>query len=505
MNNTRLYPVTSSGIECNDYTVRVNGREVTTDTARVSAMPFNRRWPGHQRSLDQTETVQFLSLETDGGAYFEIIPKDTFSEGDVRIRPYSLGVKPTVKNGVISFTLPKPAYFTVEAFGRRRALHIFADPISDLKVPEEKTGVYYFGKGTHEVGVLELKDGDTVFIDEGAVVYASIHAIDSKNISILGRGILDNSHNKEEILFEENAIGNTQAVGNAKRRHTVQLEYCTGVLIDGITMRDSLVYNIRPMGCRDVEIRNVKIIGCWRYNSDGIDMHNCENVHIDNCFLRTFDDSICIKGFDFYNKEDPKAELYKATYHNGEVYDTFKNVLVERCVVFNDWGKSLEIGAETKAREMCDITFRRCDIIHLTGAALDCMNVDYADVHRVTFSDINIEADELIPSPEIQNSDSDVYTLASVDADPDMLLVEVCFHHEYSKGSDERGRNRDFTFERINVYGDRKIKGCFRGYDGEHRTENVRISDLTVGGKRITSLDETAIEIGDFAEDIRLV
>ena len=80
-----------------------------------------------------------------------------------------------------------------------------------------------------------------------------------------------------------------------------------------------------------------------------------------------------------------------------------------------------------------------------------------------------------------------------------------CFHHEYSKGSDERGRNRDFTFERINVYGDRKIKGCFRGYDGEHRTENVRISDLTVGGKRITSLDETAIEIGDFAEDIRLV
>ena len=48
-------------------------------------------------------------------------------------------------------------------------------------------------------------------------------------------------------------------------------------------------------GCRNLDIEDVKIIGNWRYNSDGIDMHNCEYVRIRDCFVRTYDDSICIR------------------------------------------------------------------------------------------------------------------------------------------------------------------------------------------------------------------
>ena len=81
------------------------------------------------------------------------------------------------------------------------------------------------------------------------------------------------------------------------------MNYCKDIEIDGITIRDSLVYNIRPIACENLTIKNIKIIGNWRYNSDGIDMHNCENVVIDNCFIRTFDDSICIKGFDPYGND----------------------------------------------------------------------------------------------------------------------------------------------------------------------------------------------------------
>ena len=86
---------------------------------------------------------------------------------------------------------------------------------------------------------------ETLYLDAGAVVYACVTAIDAEKISILGRGILDNSRNKEQILFEANEEGNKAAVNNAIRRHTIQLEYCSDVLIDGITIRDSLVYNIR--------------------------------------------------------------------------------------------------------------------------------------------------------------------------------------------------------------------------------------------------------------------
>lgn len=101
------------------------------------------------------------------------------------------------------------------------------------------------------------------------------------------------------------------------------MEYCKNIKIEGITIRDSLVYNIRPLACDTVDIKNVKLIGNWRYNSDGIDMHNYTDVSIDNCFLRTFDDSICVKGFDCYHDcEDIEQAALDAMYR-GEKAMTF--------------------------------------------------------------------------------------------------------------------------------------------------------------------------------------
>ena len=246
----QMYPVTAVEPVCNDYTVRLCGKEVVTDTARVSAFPLNRRWPGHQREIEQSEAVQFLSLASDEPLQFEIIPNAPFDPQKLKLRPRSLGITPDVTDdGRITFTLPKPAYFTVEAYGRNRALHVFVDPIKEYDVDRNDPNVLYFGAGEHEMGTIEMQSNQTLYLDEGAVLYASIHAIDAENIRILGRGILDNSHNKEQILFEVSAEDNSTAVNNATRQHTVQLEYCTNVEIDGITIRDSLVYNIRPIGC----------------------------------------------------------------------------------------------------------------------------------------------------------------------------------------------------------------------------------------------------------------
>ena len=303
----KIYPVIKTESCYMDYTVRVNGIYADLNTAHVSSIPFNRRWPGHQRSIDQSEVIQFLSMESDEPLCFEIIPRTEFDPARLKIRPRSLGIVPQItSDGHIIFTLPKHAYLTVEPYGRSHALHIFVDPIEN-KLPNIISGdsnLIYFGAGSHDIGNIELHSGQTLFIDEGAVVYANIHAIDADNIRICGRGILDNSKNHEQILFEANEENNVAAVNNAKRIHTLQLEYCNHITIEGITIRDSLVYNIRPIGCSDLSIRNVKIIGCWRYNSDGIDMHNCIGVHISNCFIRTFDDSICVKGFDCYYEGD---------------------------------------------------------------------------------------------------------------------------------------------------------------------------------------------------------
>ena len=178
----RIYPVTKVAPVCEDYLVKINGVRIDTNTARVSAVPFNRRWPGHQRQIEQSEAVQFLSLATDEPLCFEITPREPFEA--VKIRPQSQGITPTVEDGTIRFVLEKPAYVTVEPYGRHRALHIFADPMPHYDVDPSSPDVLYFGPGEHDVGLLELKSHQTLFLDEGAVVYACVRAIDAEDIRI---------------------------------------------------------------------------------------------------------------------------------------------------------------------------------------------------------------------------------------------------------------------------------------------------------------------------------
>ena len=502
--SVKVYPVTKTQLYTDDYEVKINGGSVPLNTARVSAVPYNRRWPGHQRSIDQSELINFLSLALDSPAEMEIIPKRTFT--DVKIRPENSGIEHRItENGSILLILEKPQYFTVEPYGRHHALHIFADPMPEYSVDPDGDDVIYFGAGEHDVGMISLVSGQTLFIDEGAVVYACVKAFEAENIKIVGRGILDNSRNREKILYEAHEQGNTEAVDNAVRLHTVQLEYCRNIDIEGITIRDSLVYNIRPIACENLTIHNVKIIGCWRFNSDGIDMHNCADVLIENCFLRTFDDSICVKGFDCYYDGDVEQAVYDAMHYGGRVYDTFKNVRVRGCVIWNDWGKCLEIGAETRAEEICDVIFEDCDIIHVTSSILDCMNVDYADVHDIIYRKIRIELDEIIPQARIQTEDDVKYeSLGGQSADyaPPLIDVKVEFHHEYSAGGTRRGRNYDILFEDIHICGEHKPFLAFRGYSSEFNCRDITVRGIYLNGSLLGGEQDMNVVKNEYCENI---
>ena len=486
--SAKLYPVQPTDLSCADYTVTVDGVPATLDVARESAMPFNRRWPGYQRFVEQTGLHNFLNLSVDGPAEFAVTPTAPFDPEQVVIRPRSLGITPKVENGVIRFTLPKAAYCTLEAYGRKKALHIFAD------APQTYTpqpGDLYFGPGEHEAGIIEMTPGQTIFIDAGAVVYGRIHAIDCPNIRILGRGILDCSRIKEKIFFEVHQELTHAAVRNVERYRPIQLEYCDNAEIEGITIRDSLVYNVHPRCCRNLHIHNIKLIGNWRYNSDGIDMHNCENVLIENCFLRTFDDCLCVKGMDCFYDGDLDKAIYEATHRNGQVYEVFKNITVRNCVLWNDWGKCLEIGAETRAEEISNVLFTDCDIIHVNGPVLDCCNMDYADIHDVTYQNINVEYDDIIEKPVIQRSDAQVYENPDPDYAPPLIKVYIEFHYEYSAGGTRRGHCHDITCKNIHLWGRQTPKLVFNGYDEQHPVEKITVENLYHNGKLLRSFGET--------------
>lgn len=498
-----IYDIAPQEGKSEDAELTVDGKACPLHEARVSAVPFNRRWPGHQRSKSQTELVSFGLFATDGPARIVINPRRKWQTAV--IRPLSSGCQvQNLGNGEIAFEIPGPGFYSVDLDGIHKGIFIFADPLSKAAVPSPGTGVIYYGSGYHEVGMIELHDNETLFLDEGAVVFACIHAKDAKNIRILGPGILDGSHNVEQplpdidpLLLEEQRKKGFE-ITNVSRRDTIVLEFCENVTIDGITIRDSLLYTVRPIGCKNLKIENLKVIGNWRYNSDGIDMHNSEDVVIRHCFLRTYDDTICVKGFDYTMN---MADMV----HGGKYYDVSRNVLVEDCVLWNDWGIVLEIGAETRAREIYNVTFRNCDIIHHAGAACNIQNVDYADVHDITFENIRVEYKSISQPQRLQFSEEEVYEETRDDEFQPLLMSTSIFPiPEYAQDGDRRGTIRSILFKDIAVIATRMPPSIFAGFDDEHQSRDLTIENLTLNGQKLRTLPEANVTVGKFAAGITL-
>ena len=471
----RIYP---------GYTVTVDGAAAAVSEVRCSAMPFNWRWPGHQRQIEQTELCGMVRFAFDAAATVVVTAARDFKT--VKIRPLSRNVAFHRKGRTVTFDLTQPGGYSVEFDGYHNNLHVFADATEKYDIPPN---AMRFGPGFHDIGIRQLKSGDTVYLDPGAVVSGGFHASNATDIAILGRGIIDMSRVKEKILFPATGDGH-EAVKNAKRWHTIDFRNCRNVKIDGIVIRDSLLYNIAMWGCEDVAISGVKIVGQWRFNTDGIDLHNCRRARVTDCFARTFDDTFCFKA------------------HEG--YGNCEDCVVERCVAWNDWGKAFEVGVECRADHLRRLAFRDCDCIHSVAWAMDVTNVDYGRVSDVTFENIRIEKDEPMPATQLQKTDESPFDPSKgLDAPPRLFLGAVQFHHEYSRengGKWSGGGLIDGVMVRnVSVVTDgRKPLIKLGAIDEQHRPENVVFEDLTVGGKPIGGVsggervlpDDVLVEIG---------
>ena len=91
-------------------------------------------------------------------------------------------------------------------------------------------------------------------------------------------------------------------------------------------MRDPAEWCAAFFGDRKVAISDVKLVGLWRYNSDGIDICNSQDVTIRDSFIRSFDDSIVIKGL----------KNRRQSFDDRPI----RNVRVSGLVVWCDWGRA---------------------------------------------------------------------------------------------------------------------------------------------------------------------
>jgi polygalacturonase len=82
--------------------------------------------------------------------------------------------------------------------------------------------------------------------------------------------------------------------GHFLRPTFIQPRKSRNILIDGITILNSPMWEVTPLYCTNVTVRNVKI-DSHGPNNDGCDPDSCTDVLIENCVFSTGDDCIAIK------------------------------------------------------------------------------------------------------------------------------------------------------------------------------------------------------------------
>ena len=458
--------------EKTDYAVSVDGKEVRCHACRVSAMPFNTVWPGHQRPIEQTEVSSFISFEMTKPV--DVRVKLARRPFDIAIRPKSAGIEYDVFGDTLYFTIKKPGQYSVEIDGRHNNLHIFADK---KRENGGENASYRFEHGVFDVGKLVLKSGESVYIGADAVVYGEISSVNSENVRIFGGGILDGSK-------MERSCGNCEIGGEG----LLKFIRCKNLSVEGIILRDSCMWTATMINCESIDFDNVKVIGMWRYNSDGFDFVNSRRVHVSNCFLRTFDDGIVLKGL----RLDDKKEVEKMNVEDH---------LIENCVVWCDWGGALEFGAETVADEYKNIRLINCDIIRTDQGALRIHSGDRADIHDVLYENINIEYSRFDTRAVYQENDEMKYEPGDVPAH-DAFIKDWMYCGVWSNDNIP-GHVHGVTYKNIRIYKDEEVPMpviLLNGADAEHTVSDITLSGVYLNGEKITP----TVEKNEFIQNITI-
>ncbi len=420
---------------------------------------------------------------------------------------------PAEKSGrTVTITLTEPQYLIVK-INALRELVIAADPAETDAPPSEGAGIWnvaalgadpqgsssataviqsavdeasaagggvvYVPAGVYSIGNVELKSNVHLYLAPGAVLRAdcedeflrrSPYAIgdvtysvtymvttqpNSKNVRVSGRGALDcrGTHYREAKSWVVFAF-----VPN----HT------DGLVLDGVTIRDTGLWGTVIAYCRDVTITNTKHLNkpSTLGQNDAIDIVGSQNVTVRRTIAFSRDDPYSIKTYVTHN-------LFEGVGRAAE-HILFEDCFCwTRCAAFK-FGWGVEMG-------MRDITFRNCFVYACNLGLAVTHYGGSAAISDVTYENIDIENFLL---------DGSVWLLASV-------------------GTSKPGGNRkdwgsikNLTVKNVNVRAAWKGQCLLGGHDKSHLLDGVSISGITIRGRACATLAEMGVTKNEFAHNI---
>ena len=234
--------------------------------------------------------------------------------------------------------------YNVTQFGARadgttlctRSLQAAIDSASAYYLATGRQATVALPAGRYVCGSIYLKSGVKLWLDSGAVLLGStnpfdyvkdsvcrlmafVFAVRQHDVSIVGEGTIDG----RGFEVANNAVAAVHLgllkdplkydrCNESNRPQNIHFRECENVVISGITLKDPANWCQEYDRCRNLLIEGIRVDAKCYWNNDGLDVVDCQDVVIRDCYIDASDDAYCFK-----------------SHNTGGVSE---NVLVEHCI-----------------------------------------------------------------------------------------------------------------------------------------------------------------------------
>ena len=245
-------------------------------------------------------------------------------------------------------------------------------------IHQEGGGQVVIPKGTFLTGAIILKSGVHLNLHKEAVLLGStlpehyvklkrwkalIMADGQENIGIIGKGEI-NGQGRQLALYLDSLFYAGQLDSSDYNLNEMRPKYylrpqliefvdCKGIEVRNVTLKNAACWVQTHHNCEDIVIDSVTTISDAYWNNDGIDIQDCRNVRITNCFVNAADDGICLKSHEADRlcdsiyianctvRSSASAIKFGTRSHGGfrnvvikdiQVFDTFRSAIAIECV-----------------------------------------------------------------------------------------------------------------------------------------------------------------------------
>jgi polygalacturonase len=251
----------------------------------------------------------------------------------------------------------------------------------------KKGGTVVFPAGKFLTGTIHLRSHVNLHLDDGAILlgsarrkdyekiiwYCLISANKVDDVKITGHGTIDGQGGelaKDVLRMVDTGEIKIPPKGwrpsELDRPEIIEMNYCKGVDITGVTIKNSCCWVQTYRECEDLFMNDVKIDSKSYWNNDGIDILDCKRVKIFFCDIDACDDGICLKS------DNPKSRC--------------EDVAIASCKIRSS-ASALKFGTSSRGG-FKDVTIRDCVVRDTFRSVIALESVDGGTLENIDVGNI---------------------------------------------------------------------------------------------------------------------